>query len=267
MGVDAASGGGGLLGGLRNLFRDPPPLPSVADRVAEVLRQIDAAPGDTVVLWVPGTSDTEVLPAAAAALEATAPGQPVVIVPYQGTWRLRESVADGEAVLDGVLTALARRRGRKRVLLAGHSQGAWIAGDVIARRGLRSAVDGVLLLAHPSMADHHYHYGEEGVIEVNAPDDVVTMPFGDHADEVVDGVDALARGHVARGLLELAGAAAHHPDLLAGWIKGQLWRLPVVGASFPSPHASGADQLLDAVRQLLARPGQARSRRSSAAAL
>ncbi len=227
------AGLGGLVAALKAIMADPPAQASVADRVAKVLAQIPA--GDRrVVIWVRGTSDRDIKPEVAAAFAAELAGEPVLQVDYEASWRFDDSVPDGAAVLHGVLAALAKRRPRPQVLLAGESQGAWVISTVLQDPKVAPVVTRAVLWGAPAAAPIDFADGHDPrVREFNNPADIVSMDLGDgESDRIVGAIDRFARRDLVGGLLPILGFALTHPGVLASLVRAQLWR----GKAFPSPH-------------------------------
>lgn len=223
----------GLLSDLDRLFVPPPPLPDVAARVGAVLRQIDWS-GPLIVLWVPGTN-THGVPRHVAAGMARLLGAGIraVHIPYQSTWRFRDSVPDGEAVLAGVMRGIARRRRRgQRVVLLGESQGAWIISSVLRDAALARLVERAALIAHPGTAPSHVHATSRGkgelgrfVREFNNPRDIATRDPGVQTERVVDMVDAFARLEMGRALRHAVSVLTRDPAVVQALVASQLFRL------------------------------------------
>ena len=236
-GASSKAGLGGLVAALKAIMADPPKLRSVAERVAAILAQIP--PGDQrVAIWVRGTSDRDIKPEVKAAFDAELAGEPVLQVDYEASWRFDDSVPDGAAVLRGVLEALAKRRPRPQVLIAGESQGAWVISTVLQDPALAQVVTRAVLWGAPAAAPVDFADGHDPRIrEFNNPADIVTMDLGEGANaKLVGAIDEFARRNVVGGLLPIVGYALTHPWVLARLVRAQLWRVPLLGAAFPSPH-------------------------------
>lgn len=234
----ARPGLGGLLDALRRIVAEPPALPSVQQRVEAMLRRIDLR-ADPIVIYVRGTSERDLRPEIRAAFDRVLPGTAVHQVDYQASWRFAESVPDGVAVLRGVLEAIARRRGAGvRVLLAGESQGAWVAATALADPALSGIVTRAVLWGAPAAGPRDFADGHDPrVRELNNAGDIVTMDLGAGANEtLVAAIDRLARRDITGGIVPILRYAVTHPAVLGALIAAQLWRVPVVGARFPSPH-------------------------------
>jgi hypothetical protein len=236
-GASSQAGLGGLLAALRAIVADPPAMPSVQSRIDAILRRIPAGE-QRVVIWVRGTNEREIKPAIRAAFERELPDEPVLEVDYQASWRFGDSVPDGEAVLRGVLEALGRRRPRPKVLLAGESQGAWVISTVLADPRMSPLVTRAVLWGAPAAAPLDFADGHDRRIrEYNNDGDIVTMDFGrDTNTGLVGGIDRFARREYAGGLVQMLGHAITHPAVIGALLAAQLWRVPVIGKRFPSPH-------------------------------
>ncbi|MCW2928532.1 MAG: hypothetical protein JWM86_2500 [Thermoleophilia bacterium] len=235
---------------LDNMFTPPVPLPSPAVRAARTIAEIDWT-ADTIVIWVPGTSGHGVEPKVLEALGGVTGAPRAVAVEYQATWRLRESVPDGEAALRAVLELVAARRRRgQRVVLLGESQGAWVISSVLRDPKFARLVSRAALVAHPGMAPAHAHATAGGldtldarrVREFNRDGDLVTRDLGPNAAAAVEVVDAFARIEIGRALAGTIGLAFRAPSLLGGLVSSQLFRMKGTA----NPHAA-SDLLAEAV--------------------
>lgn len=229
---------GGLLDALGRIVAEPPALPSVQQRIAAMLRRIDLD-ADPIVLYVRGTSERDLRPEIREAFDRVLPATAVHQVEYQASWRFAESVPDGVAVLRGVLEEIARRRRPGvRVLLAGESQGAWVAATVLADPVLSRVVTRAVLWGAPAAAPLDFADGHDPrVRELNNTGDIVTMDLGSRANAtLVAAIDRLARRDVIGGIVPILRYAVTHPSVLGALIAAQLWRVPVIGSRFPSPH-------------------------------
>ncbi len=236
------------------LFVPPRPLPSPADRARALVDSIDWSQ-QVVVIWIPGTSGHEVPEYVASRLRA-AGGSAAVALIYQATWRLKDSVPDGEATLRAVLELIAgRKRPGQRVVLLGESQGAWVISSILRDPRLAKVVDRASLVAHPALAPAHAHASTStptrlgaSVREFNGSTDVVTREVGRSADTVLDIVDSFARLDVGRALRGAASVLFTNPGLLQALVASQLFR--VKGET--NPHGSD-DFMADAIAWILRR--------------
>jgi hypothetical protein len=227
-----ARGLNGLMRDLDSMFLPPRPLPEPAIRARAVVESIDWS-RPVIVVWIPGTSGRDVPEHVAESLQRRG-GHAAVAMPYEATWRLRESVPDGEATLRELLPLLAARRRRgQRIVLLGESQGAWIISSIMRDPALGRIVDRAGLVAHPAMAPAHAHEATSDEIvrldarvrEFNAHDDVVTRDVGDSADAVLEVVDSFARLEIGRALAKALGVAVTNPALVQALVASQLFRL------------------------------------------
>lgn len=143
---------------------------------------------DRIAIWVPGTFEAGVDGAFRASVDR--PDTSVAAIRYPADVRFTEgSVGTGVQVLKAVLQR-AKDEG-KEVVIGGHSQGAWVAGEALSDKGVSSAVSKAVLFGMPSVASSQYESGQDGrVREVNNPDD----PY---ANRIVDGarlVEAVSKG-------------------------------------------------------------------------
>lgn len=237
-----------MLEGPQHLLRDPPPLPSVEQRVEMILADLDwDAPALTI--WVPGTSEYWIKQRFLDELHLAAPGAHVTMIPYESTWRFSTSVPDGAAVLRGVLDAIRKRAPGRPVFLAGESQGAWIISTVLADPAFAKLVTRAALWGRPAAAPQTF--GLPGQVrEVNAPGDIVTMELGDNPAEVLAAVEQLARRNVGTGLVRISGYAVRRPYMLVKLLKFWSFALPIVGNGQKSEHDYD-DDIAGGVQHLL----------------
>ena len=248
-----------------SLFVPPPPLPSPETRAQALAASIDWSQ-QTIVVWVPGTSDHEV-PTHVADRIRKAGGPAAYAMLYQATWRLRDSVPDGEATLRAFMELVAkRRRPGQRIVLIGESQGAWVISSIMRDPALAKHVFRASLVAHPSMAPAHVHESTSTderltaakVREFNGETDVVTREVGESAETAIDVVDSFARLDVGRALGRAAKILVTNPGLIQALVASQLFRLR--GQS--NPHSS-SDLMTDAVTWVLGKQAAAVASRSS----
>lgn len=181
-------------------------------------------------------------------------------MPYQATWRLRESVPDGEATLRALLELVhARKRPGQKFLLLGESQGAWVISSVLRDPRLAKLVDRASLVAHPAMAPAHVHPStsaterlDSRVREFNSTTDVVTREVGPSADAAIEIVDSFARLEVGRALRRTLGVLVTNPGLLQALVASQLFRI----RGEQNPHEAG-DHMQFAVDWILGRTAAA----------
>lgn len=237
-----------MIDGPKNLLHEPPPLPSVAERVKMVVDDLDwNAPALTI--WVPGTSEYWIKQRFIDELHLAAPGSHVTMIPYESTWRFSTSVPDGVAVLAGVLDEIRRRAPGKPVFLSGESQGAWIISAVLASATYAKVVTRAALWGHPAAAPQKF--GRPGQVrEVNSPGDIVTMELGENPGEVLAAVEQLSRRNFGTGLARIAGYAVQRPDMLAKLIKFWSFALPVIGKGKKNDHDYD-DDLANGIQHLL----------------
>ena len=155
-----------------------------AERYArKTLSQIDWSKRD-IVLFVSGTADPGVVakvdPDFAGAAQSiwAEGGMSLHLLRYESSWDIRESVSTGIHAMRLVLAGIAAHKGNHRIFVAGLSQGSWVAGEALADPRARAVVDRAVLIAHPSIAKHHYEAGEQpNVLEITDKWDRVAMPL------------------------------------------------------------------------------------------
>jgi len=199
-----------------------------------------------IVIWCPGTSNQGVHRDFDAAAQASwgavkAGGASVIALEYEASWNLRPSVATGIATLKLVLQEIARRGGKHSVVLAGESQGSWIAGEVLADPKIGAVVDRAVLMGHPWLAAHQYADGQDPrVAVINHPGDLVTLPV---KGDVTAGLDAMIAirtlqfgkiGTVAKALLQ-------NPTHAVELLKSIAFAIPFVKTILVNPHVYGPE--------------------------
>lgn len=183
-GLENASAGVRLLGngGIGSMLRKGDPamagqLPGKPDMALaranadKALSQIDWSK-DTIGLWVPGTGGHNVDPKFAQGL---GPNTSTVAVDYQSNLDMPTGVATAMETTRLILEETAKRG--KKVNLGGHSQGAWVAGEVMANPGMRDKVNKAVLYGHPTQGNAQYDDGKDPKVrEINNADDPYTQP-------------------------------------------------------------------------------------------
>ena len=156
------------VGRFKNGFENNAVDADVQGRINNTMNQIDWSK-DRIALWVPGTGERGV--DGAFARSVARPDTSVAAVDYPADIRFTTgSVGTGTAVLKAVLERAAAEG--KDVVIAGHSQGAWVAGEAMADKHASRAVTKAALFGMPSVASHQYESGQDGrVKEINNHDD------------------------------------------------------------------------------------------------
>jgi hypothetical protein len=233
---------------LSDFFTPPAQRPSVDERVSAVLAQIPETQS-TVALWMPGTSDGAVHPAFQSAwVRRTA--TPAVLVPYEASWRLVGSLADGEAVLRGVLDGLAARTTPLRIFLAGESQGAWAIANVLGESGRRDQVARVAVFGMPGLAPYRPSQQDPDWLTINHDQDPVVYPVRGDTTALREAIDYLARGQVFKSIPGFWCTTVANPSLLGIFVWNKLTLL--LSPNMPDPHnyspamARGVEFLLGA---------------------
>ncbi|MCW2923122.1 MAG: Cutinase, partial [Thermoleophilia bacterium] len=177
------------------------------------LAKVDWSKPDLVV-WVPAT-DEHYFPSAMRAGVKRQFGDraSTVLLDYPADWNFAESVSTGMEALRLFLAGVAEHGGDRRVLLAGHSQGAWVIGDAMADPAVHAAVDRAVLLGDPGLAVTHYTDRRDAkVVEVTDRGDRLGAPV-DGREALLEGMSRIDRGDTVGGGAELAGVAVHNPQL------------------------------------------------------
>lgn len=216
--------------------------PGLQRAVDQVLSQIDWSRRD-IVLWMPGTSESHVPDPMRRAVVSAFDGVVPVAVPYEASWSLTQSVADGAEKLAAVLREIESRGGRHRVFLAGQSQGAWAISEVMSRPGTSDSVERAVLFGHPSFAAHHDHAFRHGdrILEINHSADSVSTPLSGDAQAGLRAFEGIAEGKVRGNVRPLLSLAVKNPGYLGKVLLGQRYRLPLVGERYPDPHVYTSD--------------------------
>ncbi|MBC7644395.1 MAG: hypothetical protein H7123_04655 [Thermoleophilia bacterium] len=195
-----------------------------AKNAAAAIAQIDWSKPD-IVLWMPGTNahvssgnwdrhierDKALFPHGASA----------VTLDYPATIDFVPSVSTGMESLRLVLAEIARHSdvgSPHRVMLGGHSQGAWIIGDAMATPEVHAMVDRAVLFGNPGLAQRHYGDGSDAkVIELDDGKDPVAYPVADRK-LLIDGMRDLDRGITLATAPTAIAAGIKNADLASFWV-------------------------------------------------
>lgn len=232
---------------LANFFTPPTPHPPVEARVAAILAQIPETQ-TTVALWMPGTSETSVHPAFQMEWVHRT-GTPAILLPYEASWRLVGSLADGEAILRGVLDGLAARRTPPTLHLAGESQGAWAIANVLREPGRRAQVARVAVFGMPGLAPYRPADEDPNWLTINHDKDPIVYPVEGDTTALREAIDTLARGKFLKCIPGFLATAVANPKLLRVFVWNKLTLL--LSPNMPDPHnyapamSRGVDFLLN----------------------
>lgn len=214
---------------------------------ARTLEGIDFSKSE-IVIWVPGTSNHKVHSSFEQAVQQQyGSNASLVAMQYEASWEMRRSVATGLATLLLILEEI-KRRGR-HVVLAGESQGAWIAGEALAHPALGGVVKRSVIFGHPWLAKHQYLDGHDPRVKViNHEGDQVTLPIKGDPGVGLDAMVAM-RTLKLQKLGTVVKAIAANP--LHGWLllKSIAYAIPGLKKMFPNPHIYDME-MSDAVRFL-----------------
>lgn len=208
-------GGGGRanpVGGARDASKagEYPGTPD--EQLAQInarkaISQIDWSKPD-IALWVPGTGNHGVDPAFAKTLGADTS---VVAVDYPANMDFMGGVSTGMLTTKLVLEEI-EKRGRT-ASLTGYSQGAWVAGEVMADPAAEKTVTRAVLYGHPKAANAQYPEGHAKVREVNNADD----PYSNMGDDTtaIQGLSNLASGNIdGKSIAGLLSGLVSQPDIV-----------------------------------------------------
>lgn len=156
----------------------------------------------TIVVWVPATLKHNVRVPFRRNMEAVfgVGTCSFTSLRYPATWDIGPSAATGIEALRMLLLELHRRAPGKRLLLAGESQGAMVAGEALADPAVRRVVARAVLLGHPWVATHHYHDARDiGVVEIDNPADPIAQPVhGMTAAEAIHEISTMMAGTASK---------------------------------------------------------------------
>jgi hypothetical protein len=180
---------------------------AAAQRYAdEAFARLDLSdPNKDVVLWVPGTGSHEMPANVRDPLQHEFGDRATsTYVDYPADVNFGPSSATGMEAVRLLLAKIADTGGNHRVLLAGHSQGAWVIGDAMQDPTIHAAVDRAILYGNPGAANSDYTDRRDGkLIELDDPNDPVTWPV-DQKEAFLRGMDMWQRGDKTAAVAELA---------------------------------------------------------------
>lgn len=120
-----------------------------------------------------------------------------------------------------VLAEVQCRGGDRRVLLAGHSQEAWLIGEALADPVVHAIVDRAILYGLPSPARHSYARGRDPKVrQVDDPEDPFTSPMLG-TDQALQSVSELKGGSGDRSDIKQIVLAALLNPLLSAYLIGR----------------------------------------------
>ncbi|MBC7460649.1 MAG: cutinase family protein [Thermoleophilia bacterium] len=165
-----------------------------------------------IVIWMPST-DEHYLPAALRkGLEAAGLDGSAVMLDYPANFDFAPSVSTGMESLKELLARIAEQGGDHRVLLAGHSQGAWVIADAMENDTVHAMVDKAMLFGSPGTAVTHYtNRADPKVVEVDDKGDVLGQPVQER-DALLSELRGWFNGDPSSAL-PLLGSAMRNPRL------------------------------------------------------
>ncbi len=161
-----------------------------------------------IAIWVPGTGQRGVDPQFARTLGGDTS---VVAADYPANLDFMGGVSTGMLTTKYILEAVAARG--RTASLTGYSQGAWVAGEVMADPAAAKTVSRAALFGHPKAANAQYAAGHPKVRVVNNADDPYANMGGDTT--AIRGLSTLASGNIdAESIAGLATAFVTQPDVV-----------------------------------------------------
>lgn len=206
----------------------PAAAPGEADHAAAraaadaTLASIDWSKRD-VVLWVPATG-SHAVPAGwkREVQRASSDGDVgTTLMDYPASLDFHASVATGAETLRLTLEGIQARGGNHRVMLSGHSQGAWVISDALQDPQVRSRVERAVVFGRPSEAASAGSGSDDKLRVINDPDDPFTEPTSG-IDQGFEGVSAVLRnGRVDWKSVAKVGVAALANPFLGAYLIGR----------------------------------------------
>lgn len=187
-----------------------------------------------IVLWMPATGSHSIprdwQKGVDAAFGDTASS---ALVNYPANENFNDSVSTGQETLRLVLQGIAERGGDHSVHVAGHSQGAWVAGDTLANPVLNRMVDSAMLYGHPSTARVDWSKTNDAKVrQLDDPEDPFTKP-GTGLRQALDGIAAIKRDGDWSQVGKIAAATLVNPALGAYLIGRTVFKKDWSGNSDP----------------------------------
>lgn len=221
----------------------------------KTLSQIDWSQRD-IVIWVPATLSHEVPKGWEKAVSqewGNSKTKPVLL-DYPASVNFRSSVPTGIEALKLTLDGIKKHGGNHRVLLAGHSQGAWVIGDAMLDPVVAAKVDKAVLYGRPTQArsDNPRLHESNKVEVVNNADDPFTQKTTG-IDQAAQGLKELDRDNkpgAVLGALTIGAAVLANPFLAAYLIGRKIshnsWRGNADPHHYDRDFAAGAKRLRQA---------------------
>lgn len=156
---------------------------------------------DVIVIWVPGTNDRHIPPNFSRYIKQAFKDSTLVLADYTATWNFSVSIPHGIFTLAAILDTIKRNKNKNtKVLLAGHSQGALIIGEVLSKLDYLDLIERAALFSHPGVSRHHYE-GSLKVTEFNSQYDVTTFEWGNtDKEKIIQAVDSFMTGDLVKAL-------------------------------------------------------------------
>lgn len=190
---------------------------------------------DPIILWVPGTSNHSINPAFANALPLSIDP---ILVKYEASWDLIESIPDGISSLRKIITSLHAKYPTRPIRIAGESQGALVISSLLMDGRYSKLVDRAVLLGNPGVAPMHFGPNSK-YLEIDHMFDPVTFRWTDSTG-LIPVVDRFMNGDLS-SLKELAAIAVGNPAKTAIMGCFILRNIPIFRCLVPDTHNYSRD--------------------------
>lgn len=216
-------------------------MPGTADEqlaranAQKVLDQIDWSKPN-ITLWVPATGSHDApqqwTDAVSKAFDPASTSS--ATIDYPADTNFPDSVSTGIATTQLILAGIAQHGGDHNVTVGGHSQGAWVLGEVLSNPTIASTVDRAVLFGHPGTAAHSFAGSTDGkVVEVDDPHDPFTWPVEGRDDALKATAELHSGGQVASGIDDLAKSVVDNPKLAAYLVGRTVFQQDYKGEADP----------------------------------
>jgi hypothetical protein len=183
---------------------------------AEAIKAINWSKPD-IALWVPGTGMTGMDPVWTYDAHQQFTDASVSAINYPATVDFASSVSTGMETVRLVLAEIAKRGGDQRVMIGGHSQGAWVIGDAMRDPAIHGAIDRAVLYGNPGLAAAHYDDRRDGkVVELNDRHDPVHNSDRDRR-RFMRGLHGIEAGITPQNGVDLVLGAVANSELASYW--------------------------------------------------
>jgi hypothetical protein len=211
---------------------------------------------DVIVIWAPGTNrrgipDTLHAPAQAAWSDELS----LVELRYPASYDMRQGASTGAATIRLVLEAIDARsrkdRRKRKVHLAGESQGSWAILEAMSRPATRAYVDRIGVTGVPYGASrHHLVGGDPRTIEISRITDPVARPVSGDPNAAVAAAEQVQSGKFTWGGIRSLLSSARANPMSAALLVLSAIRIQLPGGPNRDPH--NYEDVLPAVVRFLA---------------